>query len=105
MRKAIFLTRTLILVFVLSGCDVWFPGVFATDFYFRNRSSQVVDVQITEQADTRRLTLQPGATERVRAVGHQDDLAYTYTPSDVVETGNAGEGYYYFWDKGKPRPY
>jgi len=111
MSKRTFLISTLVLVSILSGCSL-ILGEIVSYFQFRNRSSLEVDVDITEQASRSYLTLQPGEEQEVNALGPQKDLGYTYTHSNVVETGKTTVRrvfddvvVYYFWDKGTPRPY
>jgi hypothetical protein len=109
MKRALFLIATVVVVFMLSSCaDMISVVIEGVPYDFENHSSHVVNVDIsTRMTNPDSFTLQPGEkTEvHVRALDRYD-LDYTYTPSDLAETGAIYyEGTYGIWDKGSPRPW
>jgi hypothetical protein len=111
MKRALFLVAVVTLVLVLSSCAEIIKGLLeGTPFEFRNRSSYVVNVFVDAGGtiSDKTFTLKPGEDTEVYVEFGSLAADYTYTPSDLVVTDASGTNYveaYYFWDKGKPRPY
>jgi hypothetical protein len=109
MKRVLFLLTILALVSILSSCAellTAYVNMLSGELVdFHNRSSYSVTVSV--DAGTRKdgtFTLKPGQDYNGFRVDY-GPAHYTYTPSDLVETGGKDNKAYYFWNKGKPRPY
>jgi hypothetical protein len=104
MKRALFLIATVAFVLMLSSCgDIIGAVLVGHPFEFRNHSSYAVTVCADRKYESdETFTLQPGSEHEVdaRGMGH---LGYTYTPSDLVESGATYDGDYItgyeFWNK------
>jgi hypothetical protein len=104
MKRALFLIATVAVVLMLSSCgDIIGAILVGGSFEFLNHSSYAVTICVDRRYESDvTFTLQPGKEHDVdaRGVGH---LGYTYTPSDLVETGARYNGDaitgYDFWNK------
>ena len=104
MKKLLLFFSAVAFVSSLSSCEL-FP-LTHYDFSMTNRSSYLVSVHVDMggvDAD-KDFVLLPGENKDV-TVYYQDELDYSYAPTDLVDTGAQNHDTYYFWDKGKPRPF
>jgi hypothetical protein len=100
MKKALLLVVALTFASTLSSCGTWMAPTPV--FVFNNVSSYTVDVRAWCWGLDTTFTLTPGGRKQVE--GYAENLNYTYSRSDLLETGGESR-YYYFWDKGSPQPF
>jgi hypothetical protein len=104
MRRTFFLIAMVAVVLTLSSCgDIIGAILVGKPFKFHNRSSYTVNVYVDLRTfPDKTFTLQPGESNDVYDRG-VDELDYTYTPSDLVETGCTYYEYtitgYEFWNR------